>query len=241
MSNTAGRTVSTTKRRLRKPNGANGAKGGGDHSTASAAKRAAVTAGEAPVMKNIEDLQIGAKLRHARKIQGLRLIDLAKTVGCSESLLSKVENEQVKPSLKMLHRLASELQMSIGALFAGTSDADRIVMRRAERPIIRTNAIGRPESAGVHLECLIPDPANRLLYGSVHIVEPGGESGGFIEHKGEEVGYILEGELELIIDGTSYHLYPGDSFFFDSSLPHGYRNPGRVTTRVIWVNTPSTF
>jgi len=196
---------------------------------------------EGPPQKNIDDLQIGAKLRHARKIQGLRLIDLAKTIGCSESLLSKVENEQVKPSLKMLHRLASELNTSIGALFAGASEDDRIVMRRAERPVIRTSAIGRPDSAGVHLECLIPDPANRLLYGSIHIVEPGGESGGFIQHKGEEVGYILEGELELIVDGTSYHLYAGDSFFFDSNLPHGYRNPGQVTTRVVWVNTPSTF
>lgn len=191
--------------------------------------------------KSSEDLQIGAKLRHARKIQGLRLIDLAKTIGCSESLLSKVENDQVKPSLKMLHRLASELNTSIGALFTGASDDHRIVLRRSERPVIRTSAIGRPDSAGVHLECLIPDPANRLLYGSIHIVEPGGESGGLIEHKGEEVGYVLEGELELIVDGTSYHLQAGDSFFFDSNLTHGYRNPGRVTTRVVWVNTPSTF
>jgi len=204
-------------------------------------KPPASVADDSATFKNIEDLQIGVKLRHARKIQGLRLIDLAKTIGCSESLLSKVENEQVKPSLKILHRLASELHTSIGALFSGSSTDNRVVMRRTERPIIRTNAIGRPDSAGVRLECLIPDPANRLLYGSIHIVEPGGGSEGFIQHKGEEVGYVLEGELELTVDGTSYHLFPGDSFFFDSNLPHGYRNPGRVTTRVVWVNTPSTF
>lgn len=191
--------------------------------------------------RSFDDLQIGAKLRHARKIQGLRLKDLAEKVGCSESMLSKVENEQVKPSLKILHALASELQTSIGALFSGVNDDDRVVMRRSERPIIHTNAIGRPESAGVKLECLVPDPANRLLYGSIHIVEPGGGSEGFIEHKGEEIGYLLEGELELTVDGETYHLYQGDSFFFRSNLPHGYRNPGKVTTRVIWVNTPPTF
>jgi len=196
---------------------------------------------DASPIRHIDDLQIGAKLRHARKVQGLRLKDLALAVDCSESLLSKIENEQVKPSLKILHRVATELQTSIGALFSGASNSKRVVMRRTERPVIRTNAIGRPDSAGVRLECLIPDPADRLLYGSIHIVEPGGGSEGFIEHKGEEVGYVLEGELDLVVDGTTYHLDTGDSFFFDSNLPHGYRNPGDVVTRVIWVNTPSTF
>ncbi len=188
-----------------------------------------------------DDLQIGAKLRHARMVQQLRLKDLAERVGCSESMLSKVENDQVRPSLKILHRLAAELNTSIGALFSGGGDRNKIVMRRSERPIIRTNVIGRPTAAGVRLECLVPDPENRLLYGSIHIVEPGGGSGGDIQHKGEEIGYLLEGELDLTVDGTTYRLLPHDSFFFDSSLPHRYKNPGQVTTKVVWINTPPTF
>lgn len=191
--------------------------------------------------KSIDDLQIGAKLRHARLVQKLRLKDLAGKIGCSESLLSKVENDQVRPSLKILHRLAAELNMSIGVLFSGADDRDKIVMRRDERPIIRTNAVGRPATSGVRLECLVPDPSNRLLFGSVHVVEPGAGSVGLIDHKGEEIGYVLEGELELTVGGVKYHLNPGDSFFFDSTLPHGYTNPGKVTTRVVWINTPSTF
>ena len=191
--------------------------------------------------KSIDDLQIGAKLRHARMVQKLRLKDLSEKIGCSESLLSKVENDQVRPSLKILHRLAAELNMSIGVLFSGADDQNKIVMRRDERPIIRTNAVGRPASSGVRLECLVPDPSNRLLFGSVHVVEPGAGSVGLIDHKGEEIGYLLEGELELTVGGVSYHLYPGDSFFFDSTLPHGYTNPGLVTARVVWINTPSTF
>lgn len=190
---------------------------------------------------SLDNILIGAKLRHARMLLKLRLKDVAASVGCSESMLSKVENDQVKPSLKILHRLAAELNTSIGALFSNIDDASRVVMRRHERPVIRTNVIGRPKAAGVRLECLVPDPANRLLYGSIHIVEPGGGSEGYIEHRGEEIGYLLEGELILTVDGTKYHLYSGDSFFFDSSLPHGYMNPGEVTTKVVWINTPPTF
>ena len=189
----------------------------------------------------VDELQIGAKLRHARRVRGLRLKELATLVGCSESMLSKVENEQVRPSLKTLHRLASELNTSIGALFGGPSHGDSIVMRKADRPTIATRSVGRPGAVGVRLECLLPDPVAKLLYASIHVVEPGAGSEGSIEHQGEEVGYVLEGEFELVVDGQTYQLHQGDSFYFRSSLPHGYRNPGAATTRVVWVNTPSTF
>jgi transcriptional regulator with XRE-family HTH domain len=202
-------------------------------------KAEAAPAAEEPAA--LADLQIGAKLRHARRMRGLRLKELAERVGISESMLSKVENEQVKPSLKTLHKLAAELHTTIGALFGGVSHDSGIVMRRADRPSIGTKSVGREGAAGVRLECLLPDPIDKLLYASIHVVEPGGGSEGSIEHQGEEVGYVLEGELELIVDGKSYHLHEGDSFFFRSNLPHGYRNPGRKQTRVVWVNTPSTF
>jgi uncharacterized cupin superfamily protein len=79
------------------------------------------------------------------------------------------------------------------------------------------------------------------LQANIHRIDPGGESDGRIEHEGEEIGYILQGELELRIDDKTYLLSAGDSFFFPSHLPHGYFNPGEVETRVIWINTPPTF
>lgn len=195
----------------------------------------------APAPQDLESLQVGAKLRHARRVRGLKLKELATLVGCSESMLSKIENEQAQPSLKMLHRLAAELDTSIGALFGKPGHEAGVVMRKAERPSIGTRSVGRPGSAGVRIESLLPDPVDKLLYASIHVVEPGGGSEGFIQHQGEEVGYVLEGELELMVDGKSYHLFAGDSFFFASNLAHGYRNDGVVVTRVVWVNTPSTF
>jgi mannose-6-phosphate isomerase-like protein (cupin superfamily) len=55
------------------------------------------------------------------------------------------------------------------------------------------------------------------------------------------MGFILEGRLELIVDNSTYLLEEGDAFFFKSSLPHGYRNPGSIETKVLWVNTPPSF
>lgn len=188
---------------------------------------------------NENNLHIGVKLRHARKVKGYRLADLAERVGCSESFLSKLENDKVKPSLQLLHKIVGQLNTSIGSLFETGDEADDIIMRKGQRPLIHMSAI-RP-GEGVSLECLVPNPEARLLYGAIHIVAPGGGSEGAITHEGEEVGFILEGELDLEVDGKSYHLTQGDSFFFRSDLPHGYRNPTDSSTRILWVNTPSTF
>lgn len=189
------------------------------------------------VMDNV--LRIGTKVRHTRKVRGLRLRELADRVGCSESLLSKIENDKARPSLEMLHRIVSELGISISTLFMEKERTSGVVMRAGGRPVIGVHTLTRGE--GLKLESLIPESGTQLLNGSIHIVMPGGGSEGDITHEGEELGYILVGELDLTVDGQTYRLKPGDSFFFRSDLAHGYRNPGDVETRVLWVNTPPTF
>lgn len=188
-----------------------------------------------------ETLMIGARVRHARRMRGLQLREVAEKVGCSESLLSKIENDKVLPSLQMLHKIALELGTSIGFLFADPSERNRIVMRKGERHIIPTGSHGGRRSEGVQLEWLVPYPESWMLSGSIHIVAPGGGSEGLIEHEGEEVGYVLEGEFEITVGEETFRLQAGDSFFFPSTVPHGYSNPGKETTRVLWVNTPPTF
>jgi transcriptional regulator with XRE-family HTH domain len=184
-------------------------------------------------------LNIGAKLRQARKAHRLTLKELADRIGSSESLISKIENERVIPSLQTLHKIVSELGISIGALFAVDSPGDQVVFRKGERHILSVDTIGRNAGKGIKIESLAVN--HELLYASIHIVAPGGDSGGEIRHVGEEVGYVLEGELHMTIGTDDYLLKKGDSFFFRSELPHGYRNNGKSEARILWVNTPSTF
>lgn len=185
------------------------------------------------------NLRIGLKLKVARKAHRLSLQALSARVGCSESLLSKIENDKVFPSLPMLHRITSVLGTSIGKLFAESSAEGDYVARKGSRPILNLEAIGRDKGVGIRLEGVALN--GELLYGSIHIVDAGGSSGGFIQHVGEEVGYMLEGELEITLAGKPYLLKEGDSIFFPSELPHGYRNLGDRVARILWINTPPTF
>lgn len=138
----------------------------------------------------------------------------------------------------MLSRLAKALGVNVSTFFADDQASD-VVMRAGTRPRLDTDALRRGD--GVTLERLAPYADGCMLQANIHIIAAGGQSDGVISHLGEEVGFLIEGELELEVDGRRYHLRPGDSFYFPSDRPHGYRNRGTTEARVIWVNTPPTF
>ncbi|MEZ5684720.1 MAG: helix-turn-helix transcriptional regulator, partial [Paracoccaceae bacterium] len=95
-------------------------------------------AGGAPAQSTMQDL--GARLRDRRKARGKTLRVLADEVGCSPSMLSKIETDQATPSLRTLHRILAALDTSIVALFASDGAEDEIsVMRADERPSVRVS------------------------------------------------------------------------------------------------------
>ena len=185
------------------------------------------------------DLLVGTSIRHARMTLGIRLQDVAARVGCSESLISKIENGRTLPSLTTLHRIADALQTTVGRLCATADPNDGVVARSGERPVITMDPLRR--GTGIRMERLIPYDDAHLLQGNIHIVEPGGSSEGTIAHEGEEVGFVIEGKLELTVGSQTFTLSAEDSFCFRSSIPHSYRNPGATRARVIFINTPPSF
>lgn len=192
-----------------------------------------------PLTDPVPSIRIGAKVRHARLLRGLSLRQLADKVGCSVSALSKIECQKANPSITMLHRICSALETNMAALF-NSNEAFSVVTRRQDRPAIQTDQVRRGE--GVRLERLVPYSASSLLQGNIHVIQPGGGSDHGLQHQGEELGYVIAGHLELLVDGVTYQAEAGDSFFFNSDVPHSYRNPSDTAeTRVIWVNTPPTF
>ncbi|GAA4339815.1 cupin domain-containing protein [Pigmentiphaga soli] len=188
-----------------------------------------------------EPLRIGSKLKHARRLQGYTLKELADIVDCSESMLSKLENDKLTSSIVFLHRLAHALGTSIAELYSEENDLSGPVhVFHADR---RAHSVADPDSpdGGARFERIVPVDRNGLLQALMHSIPPGGRSGGTVSHAGEELGYIIEGEVEVTVDGKSYVVRQGDLIFFPSSLPHGYYNRGDKMARMLKVNTPPSL
>ena len=196
---------------------------------------AAKPAAKRPPAKSA-DLQIGARVRHARILSGILMRELAEKVGCTESSISKIESGRVVPSLPMLQRLIEALNRDFSSFFGADLNSPGLIQRAGQRPLIPTDAL-RP-GHGVSYERLVPFGAGNLLEGNVHVVTPGGEKTDPITHQGESLGFVVEGQLELTIESTVYQLAAGDSFFYKNHLTTSYRNTGATLTRVLWVNTP---
>lgn len=181
---------------------------------------------------------VGERLRRWRRQRNLTLDEVAGRAGCSPSMVSKIETRKAEASLTLLRRLAAALDVNVAAVFE-EEGSERVVTKPALRPRLDGDALRSGD--GIVLERLVPYRTDALLQVNIHIVAPGGASDGLISHVGEEMGYLLEGIIDLIVDGEVYRLEAGDSFHFNSERPHGYSNPGEVSARILWVNTPPTF
>ena len=187
------------------------------------------------------DYRIGPKLKHARLLKGLTLRELAGLVDCSESMLSKLENERLTPSISFLHRLASTLDTSIAELFAENDHLSGPVHHFPADLRARIVEDGETGHEGAWFERIIPVAKSGLLQANILNIPPGVRSDVDVQHVGEELGYLIEGELEVIVDGRTYVMKPGDLLFFPSSLPHGYENKQDKFVRILWVNTPPSL
>ena len=168
----------------------------------------------------------------------LTLRGLAEKAECSESMLSKVENGRALPSLTTLHRICRVLDLTVGQLFAKSNEPPGVLTRAGERAVLDVHPL-RPNSNITVEQLILFDPQN-LLEGSILLIAPGAAPE-LLSHQGEEVGYVIEGTLEITVGETTYVASEGDSVHFRSDLPHGYHNSGPEPARVIVINTPPTF
>jgi DNA-binding transcriptional MerR regulator/quercetin dioxygenase-like cupin family protein len=174
---------------------------------------------------------IGARLRQLRIRQNLSLARVAKTVGISVGFLSAIERSQMSASVGTLRRLARFYKTNILEFFDPAESSSRLVRPKGRKVL--------EAGPGVRMELLAW--GNTVMEPHLFRIAPNAGSGESYAHEGEEFLLVMRGQLQLALDGKEYHLKSGDSFYFESTTPHRWKNPGRSETWVLWVNTPPTF
>jgi transcriptional regulator with XRE-family HTH domain len=205
---------------------------------------------ELAAQKNVAGVKFGSKLREARKSLRLTIQKVADAAGISKSFLSQIENDQAKPSIATLKRIASFLNLQLAELFDDTSKTDAHeggertsghagplarVVRSDQRKVLRW-----PGSRSTsHL--LTPD-LKRKLEVILTEWEPGEElEYEPYQHEGEEFGYVLSGRYEVTVGGEVYELKEGDTIYYQSHHPHRMRVLGSRRAVTLWVITPPSF
>lgn len=173
------------------------------------------------------------RLRELRVERGLSLRQASVRTGLSPSFISLIERGMANPSVAVLQKLTASYGTSIGELLGGGTSTSQKLIRPLDRQV-------SDAAAGVKLEQLTF--GNRLMEVHVFTVAPGAGSEEAYQHVGEEFIYMLDGTLEVWLDGMErYNLQAGDILYFESTQAHRWANSGDRPAVFLGVNTPATF
>ncbi|MHB1242148.1 MAG: helix-turn-helix domain-containing protein [Gaiellaceae bacterium] len=176
---------------------------------------------------------VGAGLRALRRERGLSLSTVARATGISASFLSLVENGRSDITIGRLVRLVDFYDISIVDLLPPSQPADELVVRESERPQLRSPA------EGIDVFLLAAD-TRRAMMPMLLSFGPAAELAERGRHEGEEFVYVVEGRLELDVEGSAPQvLARGDSAYYAADRSHFFRNADRERPLfVICVDTP---
>ena len=183
------------------------------------------------------DPALGEEIRQLRKARQMTLGQLGAETGLSNGFISQIERGQNRPSVTALFRISRALGVSVGWFFPAGESGDRAQNARVVR---RDERRGIDYDDGIRDELLTPGLGARLELLSCKFAPHTGVDTVYA-HEGDEAGVVVRGTFELWVGEAHYLLKPGDSFAFNSSEPHRYRNPSDEETEVIWAMTPPSF
>jgi transcriptional regulator with XRE-family HTH domain len=178
------------------------------------------------------DGAVGARVKSLREAMDLSLRDLAERSGVSAPMLSQVERGDTSPTLSVAQKIAAGLDLTLSQLLRLDEDRHVVVVRERDRRTRRRR--------GHVVEELTPPLPGQRADVSVHTLAPGAATGApddppVHEPGSRETTIVLEGAVELFIDGQRHELTDGDSVTFDADLPHHFENNQSSEARLIAV------
>lgn len=184
----------------------------------------------------MDDINIGGKISEYRKMKNLSIRDLAKLTGVTPSLLSQIERGLANPSLNTLKTIGQALEVPLFTFFATPVITKDLVVKSDKR-----KKMILPGRENILYELLSPDLNGSIEFALMELTPNTDTSDEFLEHDGEEVAFVLDGRVNLYMDGNDILLDNGDSVRIPRGAHHKWENPYDTDARVIFAITPPSF
>ncbi len=182
---------------------------------------------------------LGHKLNNLRLKKGYTLQEVAEALGFTASFLSMVENGRSGISFSKLQKLLAFYGATIADLDNKKDERGRMV------PLSQAPVLGY-EIEGVEALLLAKSSQEHLIEPIYFRVQPGA-SIGYMQHEGEEFGFVIEGRFEVsLIDPETgneekYMLEKGDTIYYPSTMQHKWTNVSSKLSIFLAAVTPPTF
>ena len=180
-------------------------------------------------------LEIGEKIKRRRVSLGLTQEELAARVELSKGFISQVERDLTSPSIATLTDILEALGMSLADFFSQEDTNEKVVFG-ADDVFVKEN-----EDAGHSIHWLIPNAQKNSLEPILVTLQSGGKTWEQDPHEGEEFGYVLHGQVNLVAGKRTYRVRKGFSFCLHPNTTHYLENTGTHPAVILWISTPPSF
>lgn len=185
---------------------------------------------------------IGARLLSIRLAAGLSQRQVAQRAGVPHAQISVIEQNKSSPSVATLRKILGGLNIRLADFFEEDRAApegpffgfDELIDLTSK---LSTMANAAPRGSLVFRQ--IGDAGRHNLQILHEVYEPQADTGEvLLRHFSSEGGIVISGELEVTVGDAVRVLKSGESYLFDSRVPHRFRNRSGKRAIVISACTP---
>ncbi|WP_211215653.1 cupin domain-containing protein [Geopsychrobacter electrodiphilus] len=181
------------------------------------------------------DINIGERLRTIREMYGFSQRALAKRADVTNGIISMIEQNSSSPSIATLKKILDGFPMSLTDFFSfGAPTQEKIIYRASE-----LTEIGDKNLSYLQVGSSLKERLMQIIHERIEVGADTGEE--MLRHEAEEGGVVIKGQIELTVGGQIDILAEGDAYYFDSRLPHRFRNLGAEVCEIISACSPPSF
>lgn len=175
---------------------------------------------------------LGEKLKDLRLFCNLTQEELADRCELTKGYISQLENDLTSPSIATLIDILSALGTNLKDFFADDEE---------EKVVFKKNEFIEKVSDGYKLLWVVPN-AQKNAMEPIHItVNPHSTTEEDYPHEGEEFGFVLQGEINLVIGKKKHKVKKGESFYFTPNKIHFLTNDKDDKAVLLWISCPPNF
>ncbi|MDP3730213.1 MAG: XRE family transcriptional regulator [Candidatus Omnitrophota bacterium] len=180
-------------------------------------------------------MSIGKTIHALRKENKMTLLELADKSGVALATLSRMENGKMTGTLESHMKICEALSVTLPELYTDLYAPRKSVELQKHKA--RTEIFIHDKKASS--EMLASRVLNKKMMPILIKLDKGGAT-----HKEEtkygieKFMYVLEGKIEASIGSEKYTLTKNDSLYFESNVPHYFKNIGSSDARIVCVTCP---
>lgn len=176
---------------------------------------------------------LGEKIKNLRLSCDLTQEELADRCELTKGYISQLENDLTSPSIATLIDILSALGTDLKEFFSEVEEEEKISFSKEE--------FIEKVTESYTLNWLVPN-AQKNLMEPLHIkLNPTSSTEEDVPHEGEEFGYVLKGEILIVIGKRKIKVKKGESFYYKADKVHKIINKTEGVAEYIWVASPPTF